>query len=80
MRKVLVDTDIGSDCDDTLALGVLLAEHSALDLVAVTTGSAKSDRRAEIVASLLALAGCQGIDICIGDRGGLAPPYFLSTT
>ncbi len=74
MRKVLVDTDIGSDCDDTLALGVLLAEHSALDLVAVTTGSAKSDRRAEIVASLLALAGCQGIDICIGDRGGLARP------
>jgi purine nucleosidase len=40
----------------------------------VTTVSAQSDRRAEIVASLLALAGREGIDICIGERGGLARP------
>ena len=71
MRPILFDTDIGSDCDDALALGVALAEHRALELVAVTTGSAKSDRRAEIVGSLLQLAGRRGVDICIGDRGGL---------
>jgi purine nucleosidase len=72
VRPILLDTDIGSDCDDALALGVLLAERAALELVAVTTGSAKSDRRAEIVASLLGVAGREGVDICIGDRAGLA--------
>ena len=36
-RKVLLDTDIGSDVDDALALGLILASPKALDLVAVTT-------------------------------------------
>jgi inosine-uridine nucleoside N-ribohydrolase len=57
VRPILFDTDIGSDCDDALTLGVALAEHRALEFVAVTTGSAKSDRRAEIVGSRLQLAG-----------------------
>lgn len=74
MRPILLDTDIGSDCDDALALGVALSAPEALDLVAVTTVSAQSDRRALIVASLLSLAGRDGIDICVGERGGLARP------
>ena len=38
-RKVLLDTDIGSDVDDALALGLILASPEALYLVAVTTVS-----------------------------------------
>ena len=66
MRTVLIDTDIGSDCDDALALGVALGCPDALSIEAITTVSARSDRRAVIAASLLGLAGRDDIDICIG--------------
>jgi purine nucleosidase len=74
VRPILLDTDIGSDCDDSLALGLALAERDALELVAVTTVSADARVRAEIAASLLALAGCSGPDVCVGCEAGLARP------
>ena len=74
MRKIVFDTDIGSDCDDAVALGLILASADALDLVAVTTVSSDTRKRAEIAASLLALAGRAGVDVCAGAEGGLARP------
>jgi purine nucleosidase len=70
---VLFDTDIGSDCDDALALGLLLASPE-LSLEAVTTVSADTRTRAEIAASLLALAGRPEVEVCAGCEGGLARP------
>ena len=49
-RKVLLDTDIGSDVDDALALGLVLASPEALDLVAVTTVSRDAAVRARVAA------------------------------
>jgi inosine-uridine nucleoside N-ribohydrolase len=74
VRPVLFDTDIGSDCDDAVALGLMLAAPEVLDLVAVTTVSARPRRRAEIAASLLGLAGRLGCDVCVGEAGGLTRP------
>ena len=74
VRKILFDTDIGSDCDDAVALGLILGSADALELVAVTTVSADTRVRAEIAASLLALAGACGVDVCAGSAGGLARP------
>jgi purine nucleosidase len=74
VRPILFDTDIGSDCDDAVALGLILASTDALELVALTTVSSDTRVRAEIAASLLALAGHTGADVCVGAEGGLARP------
>jgi purine nucleosidase len=66
-RKVLLDTDIGSDVDDALALGLILAAPEALDLVAVTTVSRGGAVRARVAAGLLGLAGRRDVEVCIGE-------------
>ena len=65
-RKVLLDTDIGSDVDDALALGLMLSAPEALDLVAVTTVSRDAAVRARIAAGLLGLGGRGDVEVCIG--------------
>jgi purine nucleosidase len=71
-RPILFDTDIGSDCDDAVALALILACEEALELTAVTTVSARPAARARIAAALLGLAGREGIDVCVGEAAGLA--------
>jgi purine nucleosidase len=66
-RKILLDTDIASDVDDALALGLMLAAPEALDLVAVTTVSRGSAVRARVAAGLLGLAGRGDVEVCIGE-------------
>ncbi len=70
-RRVLLDTDIGSDVDDALALGLLLACPDALDLVAVTTVCGDTRLRARIAARLLGLAGRERTDVCAGEEAPL---------
>ena len=65
--KILLDTDIGGDVDDALALGLVLACPDDLELVAVTTVSARAERRARLAAGLLALAGRPDVEVCAGD-------------
>jgi len=64
-RPVLLDTDIGSDVDDVLALGLLLASPE-LAPVAVTTVAREAPRRARLAAGLLELAGRGEVDVCAG--------------
>ncbi len=66
-RPILLDTDIGSDADDALALGVILAAREHLDLVGVTTVGRGGPVRARVAAGLLALAGRADVDVCIGE-------------
>lgn len=64
----ILDTDIGSDVDDALALAFAL-RHPELDLRAVTTVSGDAVRRARIAKKLLLLAGRDGIEVAAGLSG-----------
>jgi purine nucleosidase len=65
-RPILFDTDIGSDVDDALALGLVLASPAELRLVAVTTVGRHGALRARVAAGLLGLAGRDDVETCIG--------------
>ncbi len=70
-RPLLFDTDIGSDVDDAIALGLILSCSESLDLRAVTTVAADTAGRARIAARLLALAGRSDLPVAIGEREAL---------
>lgn len=68
-RRIVLDTDMGTDADDALCLALALAAPE-LDLVAVTTVSADSRRRAAIARRLLDLAGRSDVPV----HAGLSAP------
>jgi inosine-uridine nucleoside N-ribohydrolase len=55
-RRVVLDTDIGSDVDDALALGMLLGSPE-VELVGVTTVYGDTELRARLARRLIGLAG-----------------------
>jgi purine nucleosidase len=63
---ILLDTDLGSDVDDAIALALALACPEALELVAVTTVSGDTAARAFGAARLLGLAGRTDVEVCAG--------------
>ena len=65
---ILLDTDIGSDIDDAVALAYLLS-HPAAELVGVTTVSGDTEARAACVAAL-----CNVVDAKIPIHAGLSGP------
>jgi purine nucleosidase len=65
---VLLDTDIGSDVDDALALGLVLACPEQLELIAVTTVCGDTRLRARIAARLLGVAGRESVEVCAGEE------------
>ncbi len=73
---VLFDTDIGSDVDDALALGLILASPEAIRLVGVTTVSSDTQERARIAADLLGLADRRDVPVSAGERALLLRTYF----
>jgi purine nucleosidase len=64
-RRILLDTDIGTDVDDALALAFAL-RHPEIELAAVTTVSGDARRRAQIAAKLIALNGDPQIEVAAG--------------
>ncbi len=56
MYKIIVDTDIGSDIDDVMALSYLLS-HKDYDILGVTTVTGDPVGRARIASSLIKHAG-----------------------
>lgn len=64
----MLDTDIGTDVDDALALAYAL-RHPALDLRAVTTVSGDPVLRAGIAARLLGIAGRTDVRVAAGVAG-----------
>ena len=64
-RRLVLDTDIGTDVDDALALGFAL-RHPDIELTAVTTVSGDPVFRARIAAKLLALAGRDDVEVAAG--------------
>ena len=69
-RPVLLDTDLGSDVDDAIALALLLA-CPELRLVAVTLVSGDVSGRARASARLLGAAGRRDVEVCAGARDAL---------
>lgn len=67
MNKIplILDTDIGSDIDDTWALAMLLRSLE-LDVKLIVTGTGNTTYRAALVAKLLQIAGRTDIPIGIG--------------
>lgn len=68
-RRIVLDTDMGTDADDALCLALALAAPE-LELVAVTTVSADTRRRAAIAHRLLELAGRSDVPV----HAGLSSP------
>ena len=64
-EKVILDTDIGSDIDDSAALAYLLAQEKC-ELLGVTTVSGEPVRRAQMVSALLRAAGRGDIPVYPG--------------
>jgi len=63
---LILDTDIGTDVDDALALA-FAARHPEIDLRAVTTVSGDTTRRGHIAKKLLQLAGRDDVEVAAGD-------------
>ncbi|OED63303.1 hypothetical protein A143_12900 [Vibrio splendidus ZS-139] len=66
MEKIIVDTDIGDDADDILAIAYAL-KCKNLDLLGVTTVYKNTLRRAQMAKHLFALAGREDIPVYAGE-------------
>jgi len=75
-KITILDTDIGTDIDDSWALALLLASPE-LDLRLITTVSGDVRYRAGLCAGLLAAAGRKDIPIGLGIGGDLKVPAAL---
>ena len=67
MNRIILDTDIGTDVDDALALALAVCSPE-IDLVAVTTVYGDVELRARIARKLLDLAGRAGVPVARGVR------------
>jgi len=65
MQKVILDTDLGDDIDDALALSFLL-NLKDLELIGVTTVFMNSDVRARIAKKILHLSGRRDVPVYKG--------------
>jgi purine nucleosidase len=64
-KPIILDTDIGTDVDDCLALALILASPE-LNLLAVSTVYGDVELRARMVLKLLALRGAAGLPVAAG--------------
>ena len=63
--RIWIDTDLGTDVDDALALAFAL-RHPELDLVGVSTVFGDVELRARMVEALLRLGGAEGLPVLAG--------------
>jgi purine nucleosidase len=70
MRPVWIDTDVGSDVDDALALGVALASPE-LRVVGVSCVARIARRRAAAAARILGVAGRRDVPVFVGEDEAL---------
>jgi len=75
--RIILDTDIGTDVDDCLALALILASPE-LELIAVTTVYGDVRLRARIILKLFELRGVRGIPVSMGASKPLLgkPPVY----
>lgn len=64
-EKILLDTDIGSDIDDSVALAYLLMQKNC-DLLGITTVSGEAEKRAMMASAMLYTAGKESVPVFAG--------------
>ncbi len=57
MNKVIIDTDLGTDIDDAMAISLAM-KSSEIEIVGVTTVYGDSKYRAQLATRLISLGGC----------------------
>lgn len=71
--RLFIDTDIGDDIDDALAIA--MAAGAKADIVGVTTVYRDAATRAAIAKKLLALAGYDDVPVVAGASEPIRAPY-----
>jgi len=64
-KKIILDTDIGSDIDDAVCLAYLLANPDC-DLLGITTVTGEPEKRAQMASAMCKIAGREDIPIYPG--------------
>lgn len=77
MQKILLDTDIGCDMDDMLALGYLLARED-VELLGITTVTGEPEVRAALADMMCRLAG-KDVPVSIGAGTGRTGEFRQKT-
>lgn len=72
MKRIIVDTDVGTDTDDALALALAVASPE-VRLEGITTVHADAPLRARIAGRLLEVAGRSDVPVIAGASQPLAP-------
>src|SRR5437588_6072132 len=77
--RLWIDTDIGTNVDDAVALLAAVA-HPAVELVGVSTVGPDPERRAAVAVGLLAAAGVDlgSVVVCAGEPGRLVDTVAAS--
>jgi purine nucleosidase len=65
VNKIIIDTDIGSDVDDAMALSLAINSNE-INLIGVTTVYGDTTLRAKLAKKLLQLGGSEHIPVCAG--------------
>ncbi|WEM45534.1 nucleoside hydrolase (plasmid) [Photobacterium sp. DA100] len=65
MRKIIIDTDIGDDADDALAIGLALSANQ-FNILGITTVYKNTQMRAKMAKHLVTLAGHDNIPVHSG--------------
>ena len=71
MTKIILDTDIGDDIDDLMALAMVLCSEE-LDLVGVTTVFKNTTARGAQAQTVLQLGGRGDIPVAVGCGGPMS--------
>lgn len=71
--KALIDTDIGDDIDDALAIAFAL-NSSELDIVGITTVYGRTNLKARLVAKILEKYGKNSIPVTMGSPKPIVNP------
>ncbi len=73
-HSVLVDTDIGDDIDDAIALALIL-QSPEIDLQGITTVYGDTQQRARLAQYLLHIFGCEDVRVAAGIETPIQPRH-----
>ncbi|MEM1507378.1 MAG: nucleoside hydrolase [Candidatus Bathyarchaeia archaeon] len=66
MKKIILDTDIGTDVDDALALALAIKSRKDVEIRAVTTVHGDVNLRAKIAKKMLKISGLEHVPVATG--------------